>query len=112
MTLNITTQQGLCTAELISQGIEISGVDQALDLIGNSSYQGAEKIVIRDIHLAPEFFDLKTGLAGEILQKFSTYSMKLDIVGDFSTYTSKSLQDFMRESNQGGKIRFIHSAKE
>jgi hypothetical protein len=32
---------------------------------------------------------LKTGLAGEILQKFSTYNMRLGIVGDFSAYTSK-----------------------
>ncbi|MCK7528774.1 MAG: DUF4180 domain-containing protein [Ignavibacteriales bacterium] len=30
-----------------------------------------------------DFFDLKTGIAGEILQKFSTYNVRLAILGDF-----------------------------
>ena len=60
-------------------------------------------------NLHPDFFRLHTGLAGEILQKFSTYGFKLAIVGDFSKYKSISLQDFIHESNQGNRVFFVEN---
>lgn len=48
-------------------------------------------------------------MAGEILQKFSTYRVRLAIIGDFSTITSKSLRDFIYESNQGKQVNFVAS---
>jgi hypothetical protein len=51
-------------------------------------------------------------MAGEILQKFSTYRVQLTIVGDFSMYNSKSLKDFIFESNKGNQINFISSTTE
>ncbi|HUX96186.1 MAG TPA: DUF4180 domain-containing protein [Bacteroidales bacterium] len=50
--------------------------------------------------------------AGEISQKFSNYRMKLAIIGDFSETGSKSLNDFIRESNRGGTICFVKSLEE
>ncbi|RNB56859.1 DUF4180 domain-containing protein [Brevibacillus gelatini] len=44
---------------------------------------------------------------GEILQKFVTYKAKLAIAGDFSVYTSKSLKDFIYESNNRNHIFFL-----
>ena len=62
--------------------------------------------------LAPAFFDLKTGLAGDVLQKFSNYRMRLAIVGDFSRFSSKSLGDFISESNQVRRITFVPTINE
>jgi hypothetical protein len=59
--------------------------------------------------LHPDFFDLKSGLAGEILQKFSNYRVKLALAGDFSEIRSKSLKDFIRECNRGKTIFFVNS---
>ncbi|MGI6468320.1 MAG: DUF4180 domain-containing protein [Syntrophomonadaceae bacterium] len=70
------------------------------------------KIVINESSITKSFFDLKTGIAGEILQKFSTYQMKLAIVGDFSIYTSKSLKDFIFESNKGSQVFFLSNEEE
>ncbi|HUM43632.1 MAG TPA: DUF4180 domain-containing protein, partial [Fervidobacterium sp.] len=56
---------------------------------------GCERIVINKEAICEEFFDLSTRLAGEILQKFVNYNIKIAIVGDFSKYTSKSLRDFI-----------------
>jgi hypothetical protein len=58
------------------------------------------------------FFDLKNGIAGEILQKFSNYRVRLAVVGDFSKYTGKSVHDFIRESNKVRHISFVHSTEE
>ncbi len=94
-------------AELISTKIEIRNVQDILDIIADAFYQGAGGIILHDKNITSDFFDLKTGLAGEILQKFSNYRMKLSIVGDFSKYPGKSLNSFIAESNRGNYISFV-----
>lgn len=87
-----------------------------MDLIAEYSFsQGVERLAVHKHCFKEEFFDLKTGLLGEILQKFANYRCKLAIMGDFSTYASKSLRDFIYECNSGKDIFFvenIESAKE
>ena len=115
MDIRIDEINGTSVAVVASTEVIINDVQDALDLLGNSSYQGASKVIIRKEHLNPDFFDLKTGMAGEILQKFSNYRQHLAIVGDFSEFTSKSLRDFIYESNKTGRIVFVgteHEAKE
>jgi hypothetical protein len=99
-------------AEIISDGIAIKDVDDALDLMAESRYLDAGKIIIHENQITPLFFDLKTRLAGEILQKFSNYRMQLALIGGFSKYKSKSLQDFIRECNKGNMIFFTENRDE
>ena len=99
-------------AELISEDTLINNIEDGLDLLGNLYYQDFDKIIIYDKNITPDFFDLKNGIAGEILQKFSNYRVRLAIVGDFSKYTSKSVNDFIYESNKGRQINFIASQSE
>jgi len=80
--------------------------------MAEASYLNSHKIIVKEDQVTPAFFDLKSGLAGEILQKFSTYNVQLAIIGDFSKYTSKSLRDFMFESNKYGQINFVSSFEE
>jgi hypothetical protein len=85
----------------------------ALELLTESQYTlGTKKIILWEKNLAPEFFDLKTGLAGEILQKFSNYDGYLAIIGDFSKYMSQSLRDFIYESNKLRRISFVPNQEE
>ncbi|MGV8135760.1 MAG: DUF4180 domain-containing protein [Mangrovibacterium sp.] len=99
-------------AEVISEVNIINSVEDGLDLLGNLYYQGFDKIVIHEKDITPDFFDLKSGIAGEILQKFSNYRVRLAIVGEFSKYTSRSLKDFIYESNKGKHINFVPSCAE
>ncbi len=112
--MNIHIQQINDTpvAFILSGDVVINNVEDAVDLLGNASYKGAYKIMLNDSQITPQFFDLSTGVAGEVLQKFSNYNVQLAIVGDFSKYSSKSLADFIRESNKGGKIVFVSSPEE
>lgn len=93
-------------AELTDENLMIIEVQDALDLMADLGSQGCSRIIIYERNLNKDFFDLKTRFAGEILQKFSNYHFKLAIIGDFSKYTSKSLRDFIRESNRGNMIFF------
>lgn len=112
MTTTATNINGGSIAVVNSPTVEISTVQQALDLLVEYYYQNADGIVLFEHNLSPDFFDLKTGLAGDILQKFSTYRMRLAIIGDFTKYASKSLQDFIRESNKLGHIIFADSIEQ
>ena len=99
-------------AEVISDDMIITKAADGLDLLGNLYYQGFDRIVLHEKNITKEFFDLKTGIAGEILQKFSNYRVRLAIVGDFSNYSSKSLKDFIFESNKGRHVNFVSSTEE
>lgn len=106
------TPQGDIAIVRSEQG-EINDVQSALDLIATVSFgTGVRKIAIEKTAIAEEFFDLRTGLAGEILQKFTNYNVKVAIVGDFSKYTSKALRDFIFESNKGKSVFFKEDVAE
>lgn len=96
------------------EGLLMDSVQAALDLIATASYDidGVRALVIDKSNLPEDFFMLRTRLAGEILQKFINYQMKLAIVGDFSGYTSHALADFIRESNRGKDIFFAATEAE
>lgn len=112
--MNIETHQLKNTriAELLAPGVLIRKPDEGLDLLGNLYYQQYDSIIIHEKNLNPAFFDLSTGMAGELLQKFSNLNMKLAIVGDFNKYKSPSLRDFINESNKAGKISFVGTTAE
>lgn len=93
-------------AEVSANDMLLTASEDANDLLGNAYYQGFDGMIISADKISPRFFDLKTRLAGEILQKFSTFRMRLAIVGNFSTFTSESLKSFIYESNRGGLIHF------
>jgi hypothetical protein len=90
----------------------IRNEQDALELLMNGNYLGTRKILMQEINLQTEFFDLKTGIAGEILQKFSTYDGYVAIVGDYTKFTSKSLKDFIYESNKQGRVNFVSTKEE
>ncbi|MEJ8547230.1 DUF4180 domain-containing protein [Brevibacillus borstelensis] len=108
--MNITKVEagGSNIAVVSGNEIVIGDVQSALDLMATVHYEtGCDRIVIDKSLISESFFDLKTRLAGEILQKFINYRMKVAIVGDFSVYASKSLKDFIYESNNGNDIFFL-----
>lgn len=98
--------------EIISDEIIIQSAQDGLDLLGNLYYAGFEKLIIHKQNITADFFELRNGLAGEILQKFSNYRVRLAIVGDFSEFTSKSLNNFIYESNQNKQVNFLNSVSE
>ena len=112
MEIKIHTIDGRKIAEIISDNIVLQTVEDAVDLIGNMSYQGFDKLIIHEENMISDFFELKNKIAGDILQKFSQYSMPLAIIGDFEKYESKSLNDFIFESNKGKQINFVTTVED
>lgn len=112
MKIETHTINSVKIGELITDEIILKTPEDGLEIFGNLYYQGFDKIILYEKNIIPDFFDLKTKIAGEILQKFAQYGMPLAIVGDFSKFESKSLNDFIFESNKGKHINFAISKSE
>ncbi|MFD0999713.1 DUF4180 domain-containing protein [Ohtaekwangia kribbensis] len=72
----------------------------------------SDKVILIKENLHESFFDLRSGLAGDILQKVSNYVLHLGIVGDFSIYESKSLHAFIYESNKSNRVVFTSTVED
>jgi hypothetical protein len=110
--IEIHNIDGINIAEVISDKVEINNTQDALDLMANCNYQGASRIIIHKKNIIEDFFNLGSRIAGDILQKFSNYNNRLAIIGNFKVYTSKSLKDFIFESNRIGRINFVDTIDE
>lgn len=113
--MNITTinRNDVELAFVSSSELLITDVQSALDLIATVGYEtGCNRIIINKSAIIEDFFDLKTKILGEITQKFINYQIKMAIVGDFSAYTSKSLKDYIYESNKGKDFFFLESEEQ
>jgi hypothetical protein len=73
----------------------LDGRTELLDLIGEAAYGGADWVAVPAAALPEDFFELRSGLAGEVTQKFVQYGVGLAVVGDVSERTarSRSLRD-------------------
>jgi len=113
MNIKKSSVNGTEIAVVKSDCVCISDVQSALDFMMSVNYEtGSHSIIINKELLIEDFFILSTMIAGEILQKFINYQFKLAIVGDFSGYNSKSLRDFIYESNKGNAIFFVSSLED
>ena len=113
MKIKMIEQNGSRIAEVLGDELLITTAASALDLLASVRYEtDCDRILISKALVCEDFFILSTGLAGEILQKFVNYGGKLAIWGEYSRYTSKSLQDFIRESNRGEQFFFTATREE
>jgi hypothetical protein len=85
---------------LLSSGADVLGLMHETD---------AEWIAFPVGRLDPAFVDLRSGIAGDIVQKFVNYGLRLAVVGDISDAIAGSgaLRDFVRECNRGRQIWFV-----
>ncbi|WP_151484453.1 DUF4180 domain-containing protein [Streptomyces albicerus] len=96
------------------EGDAIGSEQDALDLIGDAGYQGARWVVIPAGRFDEAFFQLRTRVAGDILQKFVNYRVGVVVLGDISRHTaaSSTLRDFVRECNRGRQTWFLADVEE
>ncbi|WP_149551170.1 DUF4180 domain-containing protein [Streptomyces marokkonensis] len=80
----------------------------ALDLIGSALF-AAEIVAVPVNRLDEKFFSLGTRIAGEIMQKFVNYRMRLAVIGDISRHmeASSALRALVHESNASSHIWFL-----
>ena len=100
---------GVRILECAPAGAKLHSERDALDLISAALEHQAAMIMIPAERLDEDFFRLKTGVAGALLQKFVNYRIRAVVVGDISKFTddSDALRDLVRESNRGSQFWFV-----
>lgn len=79
----------------------------ALDLLSEAGQRGVRRILLHAENLSPDFFELTTGLAGAVFQKFSNYSIRAALLVDPRKIRSRRFRELMMECGRGGDIRFF-----
>ncbi|GGK93179.1 DUF4180 domain-containing protein [Mangrovihabitans endophyticus] len=104
---HITERHGVPVLVCDAHGPLVAGPQDALDLIGATT--GADIVALPAERLDDSFFALHTRVAGEIMQKFVNYHVRLAIIGDISAHVaaSNALRDLIRESNRGRHVWFL-----
>jgi hypothetical protein len=107
--MSVEMIHGTAVLHLSEQGAPLSSAQDAVDVIGSTWGTGAEVVAVPVGRLDPAFFDLRSGVAGELAQKFVNYQLRLAVVGDISEQVSASdaLRDLVRESNRGRHLWFV-----
>lgn len=100
---------GISVIEIIDDGIVFEELQDLLDIVSDYSIK---KIIFRKHNITPDFFDLETGLAAEILRRITLYKISIGIVGNFAEIENKGLRDFIYESNEDKQIVFKKTIKD
>lgn len=114
MSDTLTTIHNTLIFVCAADGEKLKSEQDAVDLIGEAAYAHTELILIPVERLEEDFFQLKSGIAGQILQKFAMYRRQIVILGDISQYVAQSnaLKSFVYEANHGNQVWFVTDLQE
>lgn len=105
----LVTWHGVPVLVCAPDGRKLSGGDTALDLIGDAMGCHAEVVAVPVERVADEFFALRSGVAGDVVQRFVNHRLRLVVVGDIASRVAAggALRDFVREANRGHRTWFV-----
>jgi hypothetical protein len=108
-TTTLTTINGTLTLVYAADAPQLTTERVALDVIAEALQAGAELVIVPVDRLGDDFIKLRTGLAGQIVQKFTQYRRRLVILGDITPYTTNSptFKSFVYEANHGDEFWFL-----
>jgi hypothetical protein len=87
--------------------IKIHSIDDLSEVLG--AVYGSSALLFTEQELSPEFFDLKTGIAGEAFQKFTNYHIRTAIVIEDPQKYGPRVRELIFEHQKHNLIRFFTS---
>lgn len=91
-----------------SVGIRIASAADVSDALG--ACFGSAGLILTEAELAPACFDLRTGLLGELMQKFVNYRVRLALVVPDPRRHGPRFVELAREHRTHALIRFVPSS--
>lgn len=97
-----------------TKGTRLTKENDANAFISAAWSASADIVVIPTERLSEDFFRLGTRLAGNVVQKFANYRIRLAIIDDVSAHVDKSeaLRAFVHEANRGQALWFARDLDE
>jgi len=112
--MNVLERHGVRVLTCAPDGALVRNDRDAVDLMALARSHRAKLLVLPVSRLDPDFFVLRTGVAGEIVQKFVQYRLPVAVLGDISAHlaASSALRAFVYEANRGKDIWFVADESE
>jgi hypothetical protein len=104
MRVHLVEKHGRKYLEGIATDRFIEREEHAVALVGVCGEHSVERVLLYAENFSESFFDLKSGLAGAILQKFANYHMKVAVVIP-SDLIQGRFKEFILETNRGNQFR-------
>ena len=91
--------------EVCENTVCLDSEEGAMDLTALCLENGTDRLLLPGSNIGERFFDLKSGLAGAVLQKFSNYSVRMAAVIPREKLSGR-FGEMALEANRGRNIRF------
>jgi hypothetical protein len=105
-----TVETASCSriTDLTASNFRIQQPGDVLELVG----EGVGRAILLDTQLHADFFDLSTGVAGEIVQKCVSYGIRVAVITTTLAERSTHFRQFAQESTRHGRFVFASSLDE
>lgn len=90
----------------------LSSEQDALELVGACGEAQSNRLLLSDGCLSPAFFNLRSGLAGEVLLKLSNYRIHAAAVVPSDLVNTGRFGEFVCETNRGSQFRVYPTREE
>lgn len=87
--------------------IETGERTDAADLIARCIERDVNAVLVAESALPAGFFELRSGVAGDLVQKLVNYGIRMAIVVPDLGTRSERFREFAREANAGASFRFF-----
>jgi hypothetical protein len=88
-------------------GIAIRSMKDVAEAIGAAFASGG--LILTETDLGPDFFDLRSGVAGELFQKFINYRLRLAVIVPGLQNHGERFSELAREHQTHASIRIFES---
>lgn len=91
---------------------EVLGVKDIMDIISSTMETGIFKVLLDGENISEDFYNLRTGLAGEALQKFINYNVKAGIILEDQEKLNIRFREMIGEANKGNDFRMFKTVSD
>jgi len=86
--------------------------DDALELIVSCREHGTRRLLLPSQAFPPAFFDLRSGFAGEFVQKLVNYHLRVGAVFETEEGYSGRFREYLSEARRGQQFRVFDTRTE
>jgi len=112
MTYRLVQNGAVSYLESAAGSEPIRSEQDALDAIAQGWEHGTSRLLLHADMLSDEFMNLRTGLAGAILQKFANYGLKAAVVLPDSRSLKGRFKELVAEANRSREFRVFENRDE
>ena len=109
MNTRLIKKDGQTYIECLPSAWRLESACEALDLVAVCGENGADRLLLHAESLTEKFYRLRTGLAGEILQKFVNYHIRVAAMIPLNLVNQGRFHEMVLEVNRGSQFRVFQS---